>query len=74
MVHTGGEMVKASRSVKVIKQGGGPLGFVFFTAWIGAAVYFVQRVDGFWSIILAFLKACVWPAFVLHRVLELLHI
>ncbi len=52
----------------------GPLGFVFFTAWIGALVYFEQHADSFWTVILAFLKACVWPAFLIHRALELLHV
>lgn len=60
-----------SKTVKVINQG--PGGFVFFVAFIGAAVYFVSRVDGFWSVILALLKACVWPAFVIYHVLLALH-
>jgi hypothetical protein len=62
---------KASK-VKVVNQG--PVSFVFFVAWVGALVYFVGQVDGFWNIILAFLKACVWPAIVMHRVLEILNI
>jgi len=64
-------MTKENR-VKVINKKG-PAGFVFFVAWIGALVYFVGQVDGFWNIILAFLKACVWPAFVVYHVLLLLH-
>ena len=63
-------MSKADK-VKVVNQG--PTGFAFFLAWIGAVVYFVGQVDGFWNIILAFLKACVWPAYVLYHVLVLLH-
>lgn len=59
--------------VKVMNQGG-PVGFVLFMAWLGAVVYFVGRVDGFWNIILAFLKACIWPAFIVHRALELLQL
>lgn len=60
------------KKVKVMNQA--PVGFVFFTAWVGALVYFVGRVDGFWNIILAFLNACVWPAFLVHRVFEMLGI
>lgn len=56
--------------VKVVNQA--PTGFVFFMAWVGALVYFVGQVDGFWNIIVAFLKACVWPAIIMHRVLEIL--
>ncbi len=59
------------KSIRVVEKGG-PTGFVFFVAWIGALVYFVGQVDGFWNIIGAFLKACVWPAYVLYHVLELL--
>jgi len=52
----------------------GPLGFIFFTAWIGALVYFVGQVDGFGNIIVAFLKACVWPAYVVYYSLQALGI
>lgn len=58
-------------TIKVINKGG-PMGFVLFAAWIGAVVYFVQQSAGFGEFVVAFLKACVWPAFVMHRVLELL--
>lgn len=58
--------------VKVINQG--PVGFVFFMAWVGALVYFVGQVDGFWNIILAVLKACVWPAFLIHQLFTTLAI
>lgn len=51
-----------------------PVGFVLFAAWVGALVYFVGQVDGFWNIVLAFFKACVWPAYVLYHVLELLKV
>lgn len=60
------------KKVRVMNQG--PVAFVFFMAWIGALVYFVQRSHGFWGFILAFLKSVVWPAYVLHAVLKLLHI
>lgn len=61
------------KTVKVINKGG-PAGGVFFVTYIGAAVYFVQVSEGFWGFILALLKAAVWPAFLVHRVLEVLHI
>lgn len=57
-------------SVKVIHKGA-PAG-AYFLAFIGAAVYFVQNCDGFWNVILALLKACVWPAFFIHRVFEII--
>ena len=61
------------QKVKVTNQDGA-LGFFGFITWVGAVVYFVGQVDGFWNIILAFLQACVWPAFFIHRVLTLLQV
>jgi hypothetical protein len=63
-------MVK-DKTVKVINKGG-PLGGGYFLLFIGAAIYFVQHSDGFWGFVLAVLKACVWPAFIIHRAMELM--
>lgn len=52
----------------------GPVGFTLLAAWVGALVYFVGQVDGFWNIVLAFLKACVWPAYLLYHLLTVLHV
>lgn len=59
---------------KVVNKSGGPFGGVYFLTIIGAAVYFVQHSAGFWGFILAILKGIVWPAFVIHSVLGLLHL
>lgn len=64
---------EAIKKVKVMNQGG-PMGFVLFAAWIGALVYFIQQSEGFWGFVLAVLKSTVWPAFLVHRALELLHV
>ena len=51
----------------------GSWGFVFFLAYIGAAVYFISVSNGsFWGVILALLEAIVWPAYVVYHVLVLL--
>lgn len=63
-------MAKNKDSAKSISQGG--FGGAYFVAMIGAAVYFVQHAAGFWSIILALLKAVVWPAFLVHTSFKLL--
>jgi hypothetical protein len=68
----GGRMTKKDK-VKVVNKGG-PLGFVFFTAWIGALVYFAQNSVGFWGFVLAVLKSIVWPAFLIHQLFVLLNI
>ena len=67
-------MGKAKRGTSKVVNQGGPTGFVFFVAWFGAVVYFVQQSVGFWGFWLALLKACVWPAYVLYHVLLLLNI
>lgn len=60
------------KTVKVVNQAG-PFGFMFFLAYIGAAIYFVQQTTGgFWEVILALLKAVVWPVFVMYHVLRAL--
>ncbi|MBP7857490.1 MAG: hypothetical protein WAW63_05960 [Candidatus Saccharimonadales bacterium] len=38
---------------------------------LGALVFYVQQADGFWPIILAVLKAIVWPVFFVYDVLVL---
>jgi hypothetical protein len=47
---------------------GGFYGMAFF----GAVVYYIQHAATFWEGILGFFKALFWPAFIMHKVLELL--
>lgn len=59
-----------NRTVKVIDRAG-PTGFIFFLAYVGAAIYFIQQsTGGLWEVILALLKAIVWPVFVIYHVLQ----
>ncbi|WP_296630411.1 hypothetical protein [Rhodoluna sp.] len=48
----------------------GGVGAFMFLAFIGAAVYFISKADGFWDGVLGFLKALVWPAFLVYEVLH----
>lgn len=67
-------MAKDSVSkVKVVNQESAA-GFMFFVAYIGALVFFIERNVGFWGDLLAFLQAAVWPAYVLYNVLTFLRI
>lgn len=66
--------MKSEKNVVKVVNKGGPVGGVLFMAWVGAIVYFVQNSEGFGGFILAILKACVWPAYVVHSVLKLLNI
>jgi hypothetical protein len=42
----------------------------YFVAMIGAAWYWVSQADGFWPVIVALLKALVWPGFFVYDVLK----
>ena len=50
----------------------GILGGAYGLTVIGAIVYYVKLSVGFWGGVVGFLKGCVWPAFVVYKVLELL--
>lgn len=41
-------------------------------AFLGALVYNIQHSDTFWLGVLGFLKALVWPAFLIYRLMEFL--
>ena len=40
---------------------------VYGLGFIGAAVYFISHAAGFWMGVLGFLKAIVWPAFLIYE-------
>ncbi len=42
-------------------------GAVYGLGFIGAAVYFISNAAGFWMGVLGFLKALVWPAFLVYE-------
>jgi hypothetical protein len=48
-------------------QQGAPSGVVYFFGLIGSAVYFISTATGFWMGVLGFLKALVWPAFLVYE-------
>ncbi|HVS58126.1 MAG TPA: hypothetical protein VHD60_00080 [Candidatus Saccharimonadales bacterium] len=45
-------------------------GFAYFLAFLGAAVYYIQQSNGAGEAFVAFLKACVWPAFLVYDLLQ----
>ena len=63
-------MSKTEKNFIKISKENKPAGMGLFVAYIGAAVYFVNQVDGFWNIIAALLKAAVWPAILLYNILQ----
>jgi hypothetical protein len=52
-----------------IKQNA-PHSAVYGLGLIGAAVYYISVATGFWMGVLGFLKALVWPAFLVYEVLK----
>lgn len=48
----------------------GMSGLIWILGVIGAAVYYIQSADGFWSGVGGFLKALVWPAFLVYELLQ----
>jgi len=48
-------------------------GGLYFVAFIGAAVYYVQQSHTFWLGVLGVLKALVWPAMLIYKVFTMLH-
>lgn len=51
-------------------QDSGPAGAVYGLGLIGAAIYFISHATGFWVGVLGFLKALVWPAFLVYGVMK----
>lgn len=45
-------------------------GAVYGLGFIGALIYFIQAANGFWEVLLAFLQAMVWPAYIVYKLLE----
>jgi hypothetical protein len=44
----------------------------YFLGFIGAAIYYISTATGFWMGVLGFLKAIVWPAFLVFELLSFL--
>lgn len=63
-------MARRKIKEKVCKHGCG--GFGYFMGFIGAAVYYISNATSFWGGVVGFLKAIVWPAFLVFEVLKYL--
>lgn len=53
---------------------GGMLGGAYFVTIVGAAVYFIGNAATFWGGVFGLLKAFVWPAFVVYKLLGILNL
>jgi hypothetical protein len=50
--------------------GAGASGGIYGLGFIGAAVYFIGHAASFGAGVVGFLKALVWPAFLVHALFE----
>jgi hypothetical protein len=50
----------------------GPSGAIYGLGLIGAAIYYISNATNFWMGVLGFLKALVWPAFLVYQWLKFL--
>lgn len=50
----------------------GSAGAVYGLGFIGAVVYYIVHAPSFWAAVLGFLKAIVWPAFLVYEALKFL--
>ncbi len=51
-------------------RSGGAANAVYGLGLIGAAIYFISQAAGFWAGVLGFLKAIVWPVFLVYELLK----
>ncbi len=52
------------------KCGSGCGGCAYFLGFLGAAIYYISQATGFWHGVLGFLKAIIWPLFLVLDVLK----
>ena len=43
---------------------------VYGLGFVGALVYYISTANGFWGVIWGFLKALVWPAFLIFHLMK----
>ncbi len=52
------------------KNACGAGGAIYGLGFIGAVIYYIQHADSFTMGLVGFLKAIVWPAFLMYKLLE----
>ena len=45
---------------------------IYSLGFIGAVIYYIQQSTTFWAGCLGFLKAAVWPVFLVYKLLQFL--
>ena len=52
------------------RAAGGASGGIYGLGFIGSAIFFIGHAATFWAGVLGFLKALVWPAFLVYGLLK----
>ena len=65
-----GKIIDLKRNITM--KNNGAWGTIYGTAFIGAAIYFVQHSTTFWMGVLGIIKALFWPAMLMYKALEML--
>jgi hypothetical protein len=58
------------KKLKNVQQNGSSA--IYGLGFIGAAIYFISQASSFWVGVLGFLKAIVWPAFLVYEAFKFL--
>ena len=64
------EKCKGNSKSKMNKTGAGANAGIYCLGFIGAVVYYIGTATSFWIGVLGFLKALVWPAFLVYGILK----
>lgn len=55
---------------KKVNKTNDAFGMLYFVGFIGAVVYWMQAAIGFGAVVTGILKAAVWPAYIVYKLLE----
>ena len=55
-----------------VRRSGSTASGLYCMGLIGAAVYFIAKATSFWAGVIGFLKALVWPAFLVYEAFKYL--
>jgi hypothetical protein len=57
------------QKTKVVHRGGWNAP-VYGLGFLGAAIYYIGHAASFWGGVLGFLKAIIWPVFLIYRLMQ----
>ncbi|QQG50376.1 MAG: hypothetical protein HZB70_02005 [Candidatus Berkelbacteria bacterium] len=60
------------RGITIVNRYKGPGGGAYFLGFLGAFIYYMQTAATFGDGVIGFLKALVWPAFLVYHIYKFL--